>query len=284
MKFEMNQAWQQSMNLVGANWQLLLVLAGIFLFLPSVALTVMMPDIFTGLAGMTEPDQVEAWMEANWQGFAGAMAIVTFFQFIGYMAMVALMGAHRPTVGEALKNAIFSLPSMIAAFVIFVVGYIVLVVVLSLVVGLIAGGLAAAGLGQGGAASIVFLLMIPLFLAQFYLMTHLSMTLPALVIEHRLNPFAALRRSWSLTAGNGIRIFVFYALLTIAYVVVLMVVSVFAAGVFGLAAQGATATMGSAIVSGVLGAGFSMIFSGVVVAIHRQLSGPNAEVVSETFE
>ena len=284
MKFEMNQAWQQSMNLVAANWQLLLVLAGIFLFLPSVALTVMMPDLFSGFAGMTEPEQMEAWMQANWQSFAGAMALATFFQFIGYMAMVALMGAHRPTVGEALKNAIFSLPSMIAAFVIFIVGYIVLVGVLSLVIGLIAGGLAVAGLGQGGAASIVFLLMIPLFVAQFYLMARLSMTLPALVIEHRLNPFGALSRSWSLTAGNGIRIFVFYALLTIAYFVVLMVVSLFAAGVLGLAAQGSTATMGSAIVSGLLGAGFSMIFSGVVVAIHRQLSGPNAETVSETFE
>ena len=95
---------------------------------------------------------------------------------------------------------------------------------------------------------------------------------------------SALARSWSVTAGNGFRLFVFYALLTIAYFVILMVVSVFAAGILGLAAASSTATMGSAIVSGLLGAGFSMIFSGVVVAIHRQLCGPDAVQVSETFE
>ncbi len=284
MKFEMNQAWQQSMNLVSANWQLLLVLAGIFLFLPSVALTVMMPDMFSGLAGMSDPEEMNAWMLANWQSFAGAMALATFFSFVGYMAMVALMGAHRPTVGEALKISLFSLPSIIAAFIIFIVGYVVLVGILSIVLGLIAGGLAAAGLGESGAVGVVFVLMIPYVIAQLYLMSRLSMTMPIIVIEHRLNPFTALARSWSLTAGNGFRLFVFYALLTIAYFVILMVVSVFAAGVFGLAAQGATATMGSAIVSGLLGAAFSMIFSGIVVAIHRQLAGPNAEQVGETFE
>jgi len=284
MKFEMNQAWQQGMNLVAANWQLLLVLAGIFLFLPSVALTVMMPDIFGGVAGMTEPEEVNAWMLANWRPFAGAIALATFFSFVGYMAMVALMGAHRPTVGEALKISLFSLPSMIAAFLIFVVGYAIFVGISSIIIGLIAAGLAAAGLGEGGAVGIVFVLMIPYFIAQLYLMSRLSMTLPALVIEQRRNPFSALARSWSVTAGNGFRLFVFYALLTIAYFVILMVVSVFAAGILGLAAASSTATMGSAIVSGLLGAGFSMIFSGVVVAIHRQLCGPDAVQVSETFE
>ena len=86
MKLDMNQAWQQGISLVGANWQLLLVLAGIFLFLPSVAITVMMPDIFSGLGGMTEPEEVNAWMMDNWPQFAGATAVATFFQFIGYMA------------------------------------------------------------------------------------------------------------------------------------------------------------------------------------------------------
>jgi len=284
MKLDLNQAWQQGMNLVAANWQLLLVLAGLFLFLPSVALTVLMPDMFSGLQGMTEPDEINAWMLANWPSFVGATFVATFFQFIGYMAMIALMGAHRPTVGEALKMALISLPSMIAAFIIFAIGYVVVFGVLSLVIGLLVGGLAYAGLGGGGATGIAFLIMIPLLVVQFYLMARLSMTMPAMVIERRLNPFDALRRSWSLTTGNGLRLFVFYALLMIAYFVILMVVSLFAAGVFGLAADSSTATMGSAILTGLLGAAFSMIFSGVVAAVFQRLAGPDAGEVSETFE
>tara|TARA_B100001179_G_C18561780_1_gene390919 strand:+ start:326 stop:1180 length:855 start_codon:yes stop_codon:yes gene_type:complete len=284
MKLDMNQAWQQGISLVGANWQLLLVLAGIFLFLPSVAITVMMPDIFSGLGGMTEPEEVNAWMMDNWPQFAGATAVATFFQFIGYMAMIALMGAHRPTVGEALKISVLSLPSMIAAFVIFVVAYLIFVLILSLIIGLIVGGLAAAGLGEGGAVAIAFLFMIPLVIAQFWLMSRLSLTMPAMVIERRLNPFSALARSWRLTSSSGFRLFVFYALLTIAYFVILMVVSLFAAGIFGLATESSTAVMGNAIITGLLGAAFAMIFSGIVVAIHHQLAGPDSEAVSETFE
>ena len=284
MKLDMNQAWQQGVNLVAANWQLLLVLAGLFLFLPSVALTVMMPDMFSGLQGMSEPDEVNAWMAANWAPFFGSIFVATFFQFIGYMAMIALMGAHRPTVGEALKKSLISLPSMIAAFIIFVIGYVVVFGLVSLILGLLAGGLAYAGLGGGGTVGLFFLITIPLLVAQFYLMTRLSMTMPAMVIERRLNPFDALRRSWLLTTGNGFRLFVFYALLMIAYFVILMVVSLFAAGVFGLAAQSSTATMGSAILTGLLGAAFSMIFSGIVAAVFKRLSGPDAEEVSETFQ
>ena len=285
MKLDMNHAWQQGMSLVGANWQLLLVLAGVFLFLPSLALAVMMPELFGGqMAGMSDPDELNAFFLENWQRFTVATTLATFFQFVGYMAMIALMGAHRPTVGEALKIAAISLPSMIAAFIIFLIGYMVLVGVLSLVIGLIAGGLAAVGLGEGGAVVIVFLLFIPLFIAQFYLMSRLSMTMPAMVIERRLNPFGALGRSWSLTAGNGLRLFLFYVLLVIAYFVILMVVSLFTAGIFGLAADASTALMGNAIATSLIGAVFAMIFSGVVAAIFRQLSGPDEQTVSETFD
>ena len=284
MKLDMNQAWQQGISLVGANWQLLLVLAGIFLFLPSVALTVMMPDMFAGFEGMSEPEEMNAWFLENWGQFVGATFVATFFQFIGYMAMIALMGAHRPTVGEALKISVLSLPSVIAAFIIFVIGYVIIIGVLSLLMGLIMGAFAVAGLGEGGAVGIVFLLVIPLFFVQFFLMCRFSMTMMAIVIERRLNPFGALARSWSITSANGFRLFVFYALLMIAYLVILTVVSLFAAGIFGLAAESSTAVMGNALVTGLIGAAFAMIFSGILVAIHRQLAGPDAEAVSETFE
>ena len=284
MKLDMNNAWQQGMALVRANWQLLLVFAGLFLFLPSVAMTITMPEVFSGMAGITEPEEVNAWVLENWPQFAGVTAIAMFFQFIGYMAMIALIGSHRPTVGEALKIAIMSLPSMIAAFIIFVIAYVVLIGLLSLIIGLIAGGLAAAGLGEGGAVILVFILFIPLLIGQFYLMARLSMTMPAMVIERRLNPFGALSRSWSMTSRSGLRLLAFYALLTIAYFVILMVLSLFTSGVFGLAADASTATTGSAIVTGLLGAGFAMIFSGVIAAIYRQLAGPDAETMSETFE
>src|SRR5690606_3205674 len=127
------------------------------------------------------------------------------------------------------------------------------------------------------------LLGIVAFVAILYLMTKFSLVSPVIAIDRMLNPVAVLQRSWQLTKGNSVRLFLFYVLLVIVAIVISIVIGLVAALLGALA--GAS---GALIVSGVFNAlvnmAFVIVFLAILAAVHRQLSGPSAESVSETFE
>ena len=62
-----------------------------------------------------------------------------------------------------------------------------------------------------------------------------------------------------------------------------MVLGLIVGLVFGLAG-GEVARIGGGLFNSVLNAVYVVLMLGVLAAIHRQLAGPDAEVVSETFE
>ena len=116
-----------------------------------------------------------------------------------------------------------------------------------------------------------------------YLFTKLMLTPAVIAIERQANPLTALGRSWQLTKGNSVRIFLFVFLLFLAVGVVGGVISM-VVGLF-LALGGAqTALIGQAVISGLINAVFYVIFLGVLAAIYRQLAGPSTEAVRETFD
>jgi hypothetical protein len=92
-----------------------------------------------------------------------------------------------------------------------------------------------------------------------------------------------IARSWRLTKGNSGRLFAFYLLLFIVYIVVSAVLGIVVAALT-LAIGESGASMVEAIVTGLVGAAFSMVFVAVLAASHRQLSGPSPTAVSATFE
>ena len=53
-----------------------------------------------------------------------------------------------------------------------------------------------------------------------YVLVKLSLSLPVIAIDKVHNPFTALARSWRLTKGNSFRLFLFYLLLFIVYLVI----------------------------------------------------------------
>lgn len=63
MKFDMGQAWTDAVALLSKNRDLVVILAAVFLFLPSLALGVLAPTT-----------ELEAIMEANPDGFQDAAA------------------------------------------------------------------------------------------------------------------------------------------------------------------------------------------------------------------
>ncbi len=278
MKFDMSAAWSEAMRLIGANRDVVLIVAGVFFFLPYVGFMMIVGDQMTALqagagAGNADP---EAAMEAM-MGFYGSiwwlMLLLTIIQGLGMLGLLALLkDRSRPTVGEALGLGAKSLLSYLAA-VILVDLILIVVALIPFAIG--AGVSVTAGVLVGLVALVVIL----------YLLTKFSLVLvpTVIVIDRMLNPIAALGRSWRLTKGNSVRLFLFYFLLFIALMVVGIVVSIVIGLAFALLGPEA-AMIGNALVTGLLNAVWVTFILAALAAAHRQLAGERPEAVSETFE
>ena len=282
MAFNMNRTWSQATGLMRSNFQLLAIIAGIFMLIPGVVIYMAMPDVFSRMALADDPEQISAIM-ASVAGPLTLFFLISFvLQMIGYGAMVALMGEERPTVGEALVRGTKSLLTLIGTGLIVLVVYVLLSFVLGLVLVLLAGLIGAVG-GQAAAAVLSFVALLAIFLIVLYVMTRLSLTLAVVVLERQLNPISALLRSWRLTKPHAWNIFGFYVLLVIAYIVI----SVLVLGVLGVVGtafgEGAGSMFFMGLVNGVLGALVAMVLSGILVSMHQQLSERSSASIGETF-
>ena len=80
------------------------------------------------------------------------------------------------------------------------------------------------------------------------------------------------------------RIFGFWVLLFLVYLVIAMLMY----GIFGMMGALAASSTGSLMVlgifNGIVGALVAMLVSGIVVAMYQQLAGENPATLSETFE
>ena len=268
----MSRAWNSATAMIAANRSLIVVVAGLFVFLPSLVLAIFAPETLSGPETVEDPDQAMAAMTAFYSEHAGWFIASGLVQAIGTLSLFALFGERRPTVGEALATGLKVLLPYILAQILF--GFLV-ALVLGIPVGL------AASAGGTGVAVLVGLLALVVFL---YLMVKVSFLSPVMVIDRVLNPFAALKRSWQLTKGNSLRLFLFYVLLVVAFVVVAAVVGMVSALVLALLGESAAGVLIAGILNGIVGSVWAVLFVGVLSAAHRQLSGPSAEAVSDTFE
>ncbi len=270
MKFDMSAAWRDAMAMVSANREVLLIISGIFFFLPSAVLGFAIGDVQEAM--LSDPENAQNVMLSVYSSWSWLIAIVAIVTAVGYLALLALLRDHRrPTVGEAIKTGLIGLLPAIGTYLLLTVG-------LGLIFAVIIGIAAAIGSSALG----VILVLIAVILT-IYVMVKISLAGPVIAIDKVYNPFKVLINSWRLTKGNSIRLFLFYLLLFIAYIVIALVVS----AVIGLLAVVAGSSIGlalNAIVSALISAVVTVIFVAVLAAVHRQLSGPSAAAVSETFE
>lgn len=279
-KLDMGKAWTQATGMIGANRDTIGAIAGLFFFLPTLAVSLLVPELGTasgpGGAGSADQeaalqaalDQMNAIYADNWPAFL-AIGIASL---IGSMSLFALFTDRgRPTVSEALRTGVASTPSYLAAQLLAVIGAM-------LAIGLPIGVISA----MGGAAVATLAVFVALVLI-VYVLVKLALIAPVIAIDGLRNPFAAIARSWQLTKGNSLRIFIFIALL----LVVIVIISALVSGVVGLvmaAIGGEIATIGNAIFGALLNAVLTVLFLAVTVAIHRQLSGGSPEAAAATFE
>ncbi len=284
MNFDMNRTWSHCVSLVQANFQLLAVLAGVFILIPNVIFYIAAPEVMmaAGSAGMEE-DQLVALLQENAAPLIGFGLLALVAQFIGYGALVALMGNDRPTVGEALRKALSAIPTLIGATLLMILAYLAVGLTLALVAGVIAGVLSLV-LGAAGAILVSTIVVVAAFAAIIYVLARFIMVYPAVMLENIGNPVTALKRSWALTKPHAKRIFLFLALVLVAYLVISLIVG----GLFGVltAAMGSGpgAAFVSGLVNGVLGSLVAMVYAGIMVAMHGQLAGSDRPDIGETFD
>jgi hypothetical protein len=270
MKLSMSEAWREATAMMTGNREVLLILAGLFFFLPSLAVALTMPGFQEAM--IANPENAQTAMLSLYTDWWWLMLIVILAQVVGYLSLLSLLrDDSRPTVGQALQSGLTGLLPAIGTYLLFAIG-----------VGLLAGVLMALALASGNGA-VGFLIGVILFVGIVYVSVKVSLAGPVIAIDKVYNPLKVLARSWRLTKGNSFRLFLFYLLLAIVYIVVAMVLGI-VVGALTLAVGASTGLLINGVLSGLLGATAAVVFIAVIAAVHRQLSGPSAAAVSQTFE
>lgn len=280
MNFDMGRAWSEAVARFGANLSLLAILGGVFFFLPSLLMFIALPDVMgTLMAPNMDPADMEAVMGNLGPSFFGLYLLVILATFVGYVAMVALLGnSGRTSVGESIGMGFKALLPLLAITVILFVAFFVAVMLVSLVLGVVVAGVGAAS--GGIAATLGFIIAVATMVLVLWAMTRLSLITPVIAIEQTMNPFAVLGRTWRLTRPVQGRLFLFYLVLFAAYVVIALVLFM----IMGMiaAALGAPSALG--FLNGIVGAVVAMLFSAIIVAVYNQLAGPSLASIGSTFE
>ena len=179
----MSDAWR----LWRRDWELLTAVAGLFVFLPALAIAMLIPDMpvppnagemAPGSATMTAYEQVlTQWMVhyGGWQ--LAAQAIVLFGQF----AIVALyLSGDQPAAGKALTAAARRYPLLLLAG---------LIIALPIAAALVL-------------AQALPLLMAAFFVLVFWVLARTIALAPTLLAEAPVGAWGAITRSLHLTRGN----------------------------------------------------------------------------------
>lgn len=264
MKLDINRAWTDALSLLQANIGVVTIVAGVFFFLPYLAVILLMPEMASGMTfdpNEQDPSAAFDQMIAAYSEIWWVIALVTIVQVIGTLALLAMLRSDdRPTVGEAIGTGAKGLLPYIAATLIVYLG---VAIVAGVVLGLAIASQVTA------LAVIVGLLTI---VAMIYVAVKISLITPVIAIDKVYNPLRAVARSWQMTKGNSLRLLAFYALLVLAIGVVSIVISLFVVLVFGLMGD-EIALIGSAIFNAAINAVYVVLMLGVLAAVHRQLAG-----------
>ncbi|MEE4153526.1 MAG: hypothetical protein V2I27_05150 [Erythrobacter sp.] len=256
----MNALWARTLVLMRENFQLLTALGGVFILLPTAALSLTLPpsaELQGPATVLFDPDSSQAAIQRaqaaifeKMQPFTRWLLVSSTVQLVGYAALTALLGPAGLTVGQAIGRGAKAIVPLILALIVFnVIAFLVLLALL----------LALSPLGPTAAG---FIGLIASFMVGLFLAARLSLTLPVMVTHKVWNPLAGLMRSWRLTAGNSRAAFIFWWLLLVSAGVIYILVS----SVAGLAAALAPSEQSGALLSGVIMGCFSLSFGIVTCA------------------
>ena len=262
MKFDLDTAWKDTTRLLRDGFGLLAVIAGVFYFVPYFAAVLWIPGLAELSSGQidTSSAAMEAQMNELLAGYWWALLLLFILQSIGFLTMLALLRRRaKPTVAEALQIGVKSVGTYLAASLLagFAIGLLVLLLIS-----------VPAAIGLNIAVAIGGILAL---VGSIYLFTKLSIVSPVIAVEGELSPVRSLVRAWKLTKGNSIRMFFFYFLLFIAYLVISTIVSMVISLVFALGGA-ETQLFGQALNSALMNALAAILFTCILASVHAQLA------------
>lgn len=258
MELDTSKAWSDATATVSANKEVLAAIAGVFFFIPALALALFYPQPEPPAGA--DPKQLMAMLRGYYMGVAPWIALSAVVQVLGQLAVLTLTArAGRITVGEAIREALSGLLPYLGTQILLIVGTI-------LALGLVA---ALAALSVALAVTLGLLALI----AAVWVGLRMTMVPVVIAVERQRNPVMVLRRSWELTRGNAGRILLFLLVLGIAVAVITFVAAAIVGLVLALVGGAEAAQVGGAVISSLLGAGFATYVAISFAAMHRQLAG-----------
>lgn len=261
MKFDLDTAWKDTSRLLRDNFSLLAIIAGVFFFVPYAAVLIAIPSALpiAALEQGGNPEAMQAAILDLYSTYWWVLLALAIIQGIGLLAMLALLRRRaNPTVGEALATGAGSVVSYLAAQ---ILQSFALIAVIILLIGIPAAAGSPAIAFFGGVLALVLFL---------YILTKMSLVSPVIAIEEVKNPLTAIARSWKLTQGNSVRVFLFYLLVLVAFFVVSVVASMITTVIFSLGGENA-ALFGTSFIAALINAALIILGVCLLAAVHTQL-------------
>ena len=259
-KLSISRAWDETKALLARDGKLFTTVALALFVLPGV-----ISDVVTPPAPAGELPEFGYWTVVT------AIAIV--IALIGQLAVIRLAIGSGQTVGEAITHGAWRSPAYIAAGLLWLMPFVILI-------SFLLPRVLNQPQDQALPAATGFLVLMAVML---FIAIRMLMTSPVASAESA-GPLDILRRSWRLTRGHWWKLFVFFLLFVIAAIVVLMAVG----AVFGSLAElvlgdpeplSLSALLAS-LVTQLLSAVVSVIFMAMLARIYVQLAGSVGAEVS----
>ncbi len=269
MKLDMTAAWNSAKAMLSANRDVVLVICGVFFFVPLFMLFLFLFESidFAAAGPELDPDiiaeQIVQFLLQRWW----IVVLVMIGQLSGAIVLLLVLADQaRPTV----RDAIASIPQLILPLFGSQLLAAVSLEAITLPLTLLPPNLEQA----------LKLVSLPVTI---YLSLKFMLTSPVVVIEHERNPVKVLRRSWALTKGNSLRLLGFFVLLMSAGIILFLVVNMFLGVLLAMFSE-RTGVIGSAAfcafsLAAAYGAGYA-----ILAAVHRQLAGTRGNEPMQLFE
>lgn len=259
-KFSISAAWEETKGLLARDGRLFASVALALIVLPAV------------VAGVLDPRAAGEVDAPFW--FDLVVVVISLISMAGQLALIRLALGPSITVAGAVSHGLSRLLPYIASLVI--LGLAAVVLSIPFGIAAIAMGL---NIEQGtfqslsGPVALLLLVMVVLFL---FVAVRFLMTMPVASAE-RAGPIEILKRSWTLTEGHWLKLFLFLIVVLLAAVLILVAVSMVIGSLvlilFGSAEPMTVGALVGAIVESLLTGLFSVVFTLMLTRIYVQLSG-----------
>jgi hypothetical protein len=263
-RLSITQAWNETATFVKRDFSPLFAIALALIALPNFALQALAPTPVGAGAGT----KLLLW--------ALLLVAALLCSITGSLAISALALGRENVVGRAIGHGFRRLPAMVGASLLVGIPLIVFAALLAILLGLRAETLAVqtpANLGR------LFLYMLLLMVLLMPIWIRLMLMTPVAAGES-VGPIAIIRRSWGLTSGHFWKLLGFVLLLIVVLLVVMVAISsvagILVALVLGRPQPGSLAALIMLLVSGVVNAAFTVVFTTMVARIYAQLAGSGA--------